>query len=190
MVADSASERRVADTLADDLKAAGHGTVPVVRSGTSRPGDIVIEVRPTKGSLGSEGYQLQAGRRLSVIGATETGAFTAHPHPPPTPRPGRPHATGRTHGRRTPAQERGVGVCACYIHISSALAGEPGARDGVPQAQPAAPGNQGEERRAPRGEHLGLLHQGRVARPRRPRRQVSRRDHPRDQLPGPPWTRG
>lgn len=31
LVADSKSERDVADTLADDLKAAGHGTVPVVR---------------------------------------------------------------------------------------------------------------------------------------------------------------
>ncbi|XUL86354.1 family 20 glycosylhydrolase [Streptomyces galilaeus] len=117
LVADSASERRVADTLADDLKTAGHGTVPVVRGGTSRPGDIVIEVRPTKGSLGPEGYQLQAGRRLSVIGATETGAFYGT----------RTLLQLLAQGDRIPAghtvdvpryKERGVGVCACYIHIS------------------------------------------------------------------------
>ena len=45
LVADSKSEREVAGTLADDLKAAGHGTVPVVRGGAARAGDIVIEVQ-------------------------------------------------------------------------------------------------------------------------------------------------
>ncbi|MFE7171621.1 family 20 glycosylhydrolase [Streptomyces sp. NPDC057616] len=116
LVAGSAAERRVADTLAGDLKAAGHGSVPVVRGG-ARNGDIVIDVRPTRSSLGAEGYELRAGTRLSVTGATETGAF---------------------HGTRTVLQllaqedripagrtvdvprykERGVGVCACYIHIT------------------------------------------------------------------------
>ncbi|RPF38208.1 family 20 glycosylhydrolase [Streptomyces sp. TLI_185] len=116
LVAGSPAERRVADTLADDLRAAGHGTVPVV-SGGARPGDIVIDVRPATTSLGAEGYELHAGRRLTVTGATEAGAF---------------------HGTRTVLQllaqgdlilagrtvdvprykERGVGVCACYIHIS------------------------------------------------------------------------
>ncbi|MFE2415697.1 family 20 glycosylhydrolase [Streptomyces hokutonensis] len=117
LVAGSASERRVADTLADDLKAAGHGTVPVVRGATSRPGDIVIEVRPKQGSLGAEGYQLQAGRRLSVTGATETGAFYGT----------RTLLQLLAQGDHIPAgrtvdvpryKERGVGVCACYIHIS------------------------------------------------------------------------
>ena len=117
LVAGSASERRVADTLADDLKAAGHGTVPVVRGGAARPGDIVIEVRPTQGSLGAEGYELQAGRRLSVTGATETGAFYGT----------RTLLQLLAQGDHIPAghtvdvpryKERGVGVCACYIHIS------------------------------------------------------------------------
>jgi hexosaminidase len=44
LVAGTPAERRVADTLADDLKAAGQGIVPVVRGG-ARSGDIVIEVR-------------------------------------------------------------------------------------------------------------------------------------------------
>ncbi|WP_405975364.1 family 20 glycosylhydrolase [Streptomyces sp. NBC_00988] len=117
LVADSRSEREVADTLADDLKAAGHGRVPVVRGGVTRPGDIVIEVRPTKASLGAEGYELQAGKRLSVTGATETGAFYGT----------RTLLQLLAQGDRIPAgrtvdvpryKERGVGVCACYIHIS------------------------------------------------------------------------
>ncbi|MEV6505119.1 family 20 glycosylhydrolase [Streptomyces sp. NPDC051642] len=117
LVADSKSEREVAGTLADDLKAAGHGTVPVVRGGVARPGDIVIEVRPGKGSLGTGGYELQAGKRLSVTGATETGAFYGT----------RTLLQLLAQGDHIPAghtvdvpryKERGVGVCACYIHIS------------------------------------------------------------------------
>jgi hexosaminidase len=117
LVADSRSEREVAETLADDLKAAGHGTVPVVRGGGARSGDIVIEVRPGKGSLGAEGYELQAGERLSVTGATETGAFYGT----------RTLLQLLAQGDRIPAgrtvdvpryKERGVGVCACYVHIS------------------------------------------------------------------------
>ncbi|MFF7170945.1 family 20 glycosylhydrolase [Streptomyces pseudovenezuelae] len=116
LVADGPAERRVADTLAGDLRAAGHGTVPVVRGG-ARTGDIVVDIRSSRTSLGAEGYELHAGSRLSITGATETGAF---------------------HGTRTLLQllaqddripagrtvdvprykERGVGVCACYIHIS------------------------------------------------------------------------
>ncbi|NUP40218.1 MAG: family 20 glycosylhydrolase, partial [Streptomyces sp.] len=103
-------------TLADDLRAAGHGTVPVV-SGGARTGDIVIAVRPATTSLGAEGYELRAGRRLSVTGATETGAFYGT----------RTILQLLAQGDRIPAgrtvdvpryRERGVGVCACYIHIS------------------------------------------------------------------------
>ncbi|NUQ96914.1 MAG: family 20 glycosylhydrolase [Streptomyces sp.] len=116
LVAGSPAGRRVADTLADDLRAAGHGTVPVV-SGGARTGDIVIDVRPATTSLGAEGYELRAGRRLSVTGATETGVFYGT----------RTVLQLLAHGDRIPAgrtvdvpryRERGVGVCACYIHIS------------------------------------------------------------------------
>ncbi|MFF4503194.1 family 20 glycosylhydrolase [Streptomyces sp. NPDC001401] len=116
LVADSPAERRVADTLADDLRAAGHGTVPVVRGG-ARTGDIVIDVQPATTSLGTEGYELHAGRRLSVTGATETGAFYGT----------RTVLQLLAQGDRIPAgrtvdvpryKERGVGVCACYIHIT------------------------------------------------------------------------
>ncbi|NUP21462.1 MAG: family 20 glycosylhydrolase [Streptomyces sp.] len=116
LVADSAAERRVADTLADDLRAAGHGTVPVVPRG-ARPGDIVIDVQPSRTSLGTEGYELRAGSRLSVTGATGTGAFYGT----------RTLLQLLAQGDRIPAgrtvdvprfKERGVGVCACYIHVS------------------------------------------------------------------------
>ncbi|WP_369174237.1 family 20 glycosylhydrolase [Streptomyces sp. R28] len=116
LVADSASERRIADTLADDLRDAGHGTAGVVRGGV-RPGDIVIDVQPSRTSLGAEGYELRAGKRLSVTAATETGAFYGT----------RTLLQLLAQSDRIPAgrtvdvpryQERGVGVCACYIHVS------------------------------------------------------------------------
>jgi hexosaminidase len=117
LVADTPAERHVADTLADDLKAAGHGSVPVVRGG-ARTGDIVIDVQASRASsLGAEGYELHAGPRLSVTGATETGAFYGT----------RTVLQLLAQGDRIPAgrtvdvpryKERGVGVCACYIHIS------------------------------------------------------------------------
>ncbi|MFI1356057.1 family 20 glycosylhydrolase [Streptomyces sp. NPDC020898] len=117
LVADTAPERRVADTLADDLREAGHGTVPVVGGG-ARTGDIVIDVRPGRAALGTEGYELRAGARLSVTGATETGAFYGT----------RTLLQLLAQGERIPAgrtvdvpryAERGVGVCACYVHIST-----------------------------------------------------------------------
>ncbi|KUL22610.1 family 20 glycosylhydrolase [Streptomyces regalis] len=116
LVADSASERRVADTLSDDLRDAGHGTPAVVRDG-ARPGDIVIDLQPARTSLGAEGYELRAGKRLSVTAATETGAFYGT----------RTLLQLLAQSDRVPAgrtvdvpryKERGVGVCACYIHVS------------------------------------------------------------------------
>ncbi|WP_425472293.1 family 20 glycosylhydrolase [Streptomyces cyaneus] len=116
LVADSASERRVADTLADDLRDAGHGTAAVVRGG-ARAGDIVIDVQPSRTSLGAEGYELSAGKRLSVTAATESGAFYGT----------RTLLQLLAQSDRIPAgrtvdvpryKERGVGVCACYIHVS------------------------------------------------------------------------
>jgi len=122
LVADGKAERRVADTLADDLRAAGHGSVPVVGGG-ARTGDIVVDVAPKrvalgKAGLGEEGYELRAGKRLSVTGATETGAFYGT----------RTVLQLLAQGDRLPAgrtvdvpqyEERGVGVCACYIHITT-----------------------------------------------------------------------
>ncbi|NUO44876.1 MAG: family 20 glycosylhydrolase [Streptomyces sp.] len=116
LVADAPAEARVAGTLADDLRAAGRGSVPVV-GGTARGGDIVVDIQPARKSLGAEGYELSAGKRLSVTGATETGAFYGT----------RTLLQLLAQGDRVPAgrtvdvpryKERGVGVCACYIHVS------------------------------------------------------------------------
>ncbi|WP_280890113.1 family 20 glycosylhydrolase [Streptomyces sp. LBL] len=116
LVAGGPAERRVADTLADDLRAAGHGRPPVVPGG-ARAGDIVIDVEASRASLGTEGYELHAAGRLSVTGATETGAFYGT----------RTLLQLLAQGDRIPAgrtvdvpryKERGVGVCACYVHIS------------------------------------------------------------------------
>ncbi|MFE6617608.1 family 20 glycosylhydrolase [Streptomyces sp. NPDC057740] len=116
LVADGAGERRVADTLAGDLRDAGHGTPAVVHSG-ARPGDIVIDVRPSRTTLGADGYELRAGDRLSITAATGTGAFYGT----------RTLLQLLAQGDRVPAgrtvdvpryKERGVGVCACYIHVS------------------------------------------------------------------------
>nr|WSZ12990.1 family 20 glycosylhydrolase [Streptomyces canus] len=116
LVADDPAERRVADTLAADLRAAGHGSLPVVH-GTAGTGDIVVDVTPSRSSLGAEGYELHAGTSLSITGATETGAFYGT----------RTLLQLLAQGDRIPAgrtvdvpryKERGVGVCACYIHVS------------------------------------------------------------------------
>ncbi|MFE7031975.1 family 20 glycosylhydrolase [Streptomyces sp. NPDC057621] len=117
LVAGGEVERRVADTLADDLRAAGRGTVPVVGGG-ARTGDIVVDVVPGKAVLGDEGYELRVGKRLSVTAATETGAFYGT----------RTVLQLLAQGDRLPAgrtvdvpryEERGVGVCACYVHITA-----------------------------------------------------------------------
>lgn len=117
IVAGDQAARTVATTLADDLRSAGHGTVPVVSDG-ARTGDIVIDVAPSRKPLGTEGYELRAGKRLSVTGATGTGAFYGT----------RTVLQLLAQGDRVPAgrtvdvpeyKERGVGVCACYIHIST-----------------------------------------------------------------------
>ncbi|WP_405777348.1 family 20 glycosylhydrolase [Streptomyces sp. NBC_00859] len=86
--------------------------------GGARNGDVVLAEQPSlKARLGNEGYRISVGERVTVTAATSTGVF---------------------HGTRTVLQllnddsraargsatdipayrERGVGVCACYIHVS------------------------------------------------------------------------
>lgn len=118
IVALDQESREVADTLADDLRAAGRGAVPVVRDVAPRAGDIVVDIDPTAARLGAEGYELRAGSRLFLTGRTDTGAFYGT----------RTLLQLLAQGDRVPAgrtvdvpeyKERGVGVCACYIHIST-----------------------------------------------------------------------
>ncbi|MFF4117257.1 glycoside hydrolase family 20 zincin-like fold domain-containing protein [Streptomyces sp. NPDC001714] len=75
LVASDAAGRRVADTLADDLRAAGHGVVPVATGAASRPGDVVIDVRPSaRSTLGTEGHELAPPVRARRWRARITGA--------------------------------------------------------------------------------------------------------------------
>ncbi|WP_306336626.1 family 20 glycosylhydrolase [Streptomyces sp. KL118A] len=117
LVARDPVSRRVAATLADDLKDAGRGRLPVTR-GAARDGDVVIDVDRTRKPLGSEGYELRAGERLEITGAREAGAFYGT----------RTLLQLLARSDRVPAgrtvdvpryKERGVGVCACYINIST-----------------------------------------------------------------------
>ncbi|MET9493653.1 family 20 glycosylhydrolase [Streptomyces sp. NPDC006552] len=117
IVARDAAARRVARTLADDLRAAGKGTVPVT-SGAARAGDIVLAVDARDRKLGAEGYELRAAERLEITGAAGAGAFYGT----------RTLLQLLAQSERIPAgrtvdvpryKERGVGVCACYVHIST-----------------------------------------------------------------------
>ncbi|MGJ5895401.1 glycosyl hydrolase family 20 [Streptomyces sp. V2] len=116
LIAGTPAEHRVATVLADDLRDAGHGTVPVT-DGTPHAGDVVIDVDPARTALGAEGYELRSGDTLAVTGATETGAFYGTRTVLQLLAQGERLPGGRTVD--TPRYpQRGVGVCACYIHVS------------------------------------------------------------------------
>ncbi|GAA1351859.1 family 20 glycosylhydrolase [Streptomyces beijiangensis] len=93
------------------------GHHPVTR-GRARAGDVVLRQDPSlKGELGAEGYRISVGDRLTVTAATSTGVFygtrTVLQLLNDDGRAARGSATD------VPAyRERGVGVCACYIHVS------------------------------------------------------------------------
>lgn len=117
LVAHGAAAQRVATTLAEDIGATGKRTPPVVDGG-ARTGDIVIGVDSARTRLGAEGYELRSGTRLLITGASETGAFYGT----------RTLLQLLAQGNLVPAgrtvdvpryKERGVGVCACYIHITT-----------------------------------------------------------------------
>lgn len=116
IVLDGVREQR---TAADAARFAGElsGGAPVSR-GRARAGDIVLRQDASlKGTLGAEGYRLDVGDRITVTAATSTGVFygsrTVLQLLNNDGRAARGSATD------VPAyRERGVGVCACYIHVS------------------------------------------------------------------------
>ncbi|MER5616793.1 family 20 glycosylhydrolase [Streptomyces sp. NPDC002215] len=109
-------------TTADARRFAGElatGRAPVSRGvAAARTGDVVLRQDPSlKGSLGTEGYRLDVGDRITVTAATSTGVFygsrTVLQLLNDDGRAARGSATD------VPAyRERGVGVCACYINVS------------------------------------------------------------------------
>ncbi|WP_392672451.1 family 20 glycosylhydrolase [Streptomyces sp. LN785] len=108
-------------TAADAGRFAGElaGKASVSRSRAARSGDIVLRQDPSlKGELGAEGYRLDIGDRLTVTAASSTGVFygsrTVLQLLNDDGRAARGSATD------VPAyRERGVGVCACYINVST-----------------------------------------------------------------------
>ncbi|MFD4261605.1 family 20 glycosylhydrolase [Streptomyces sp. NPDC058534] len=96
------------------------GSAPAVVSarGDGRPGDIVLRQDTSrKQGLGAEGYRLESGDRLTVTGATSTGVFYGTRTILQLLREGRTAPAGTT--TDVPEyRERGVGVCACYTHVS------------------------------------------------------------------------
>ncbi|MGW1342613.1 family 20 glycosylhydrolase [Kribbella sp. NPDC002412] len=108
-----------AATFAADAKELTGRLLPVVRSTSAgRAGDLLVRLDPARADLGAEGYELTVGRTASITAKTDAGAF---------------------YGTRTVLQllkaktipaghvvdvpeyaERGVGVCACLINVSTA----------------------------------------------------------------------
>ncbi|MDI3406480.1 family 20 glycosylhydrolase [Streptomyces cavernicola] len=103
----------VAD-LADEL-----GRTLPVRTTTVAPkeGDIVLDVDPDRAELGREGYELGVGSAISVTGRTGDGAFLGTRTALQLLRSGNAVPAGEAVDVPKYA-ERGVGVCACYIHVS------------------------------------------------------------------------
>ncbi|MEV6282300.1 family 20 glycosylhydrolase [Kribbella sp. NPDC051770] len=104
------SARGEAETFAEDVR------LPVV-GGRAKTGDIVLAVDSKRTELGAEGYELSVGKTISVTAKTNAGVFYGTRTILQMLKNGKVPA-----GRVTdiPAYaERGVGVCACLINIST-----------------------------------------------------------------------
>ncbi|GHH81268.1 hypothetical protein GCM10018793_38200 [Streptomyces sulfonofaciens] len=108
-----------AGVLADDLAGASGLRLPVATGARHRPGDVVLRLDPSRKDLGTEGYALDVSDGVRVTAATETGVYYGT----------RTLVQMLDGGRSLPRgsavdvpryAERGVDVCACYIHVSLA----------------------------------------------------------------------
>ncbi|MGV9291374.1 family 20 glycosylhydrolase [Streptomyces sp. NPDC003719] len=104
--------------FAGELREVTGRTPQVVRARSAEPGDIVLSQDASRrGELGTEGYRLGSGGRLTVTGATSTGVFYGTRTVLQMLREDGTAPAGTT--TDVPEyRERGVGVCACYIHVS------------------------------------------------------------------------
>jgi len=117
LVRDSALTADAA-TFAADLASVIGRTLPV-RTTTvgAKSGDIVLDLDATRDDLGAEGYALDVGQAIEVTGGTDDGAFLGTRTVLQLLRAGQAVPAGEA--VEVPAYaERGVGVCACYIHVS------------------------------------------------------------------------
>ncbi|MEU1799879.1 glycoside hydrolase family 20 protein [Streptomyces sp. NPDC019937] len=117
VVARTAELRGDASTFADDVADATGLRLSVVTGGGGAAGDVVLGVDASRKDLGAEGYELIVGDTVRITGATAAGAFLGTRTVLQMLGGGRELPHGRTVDVPRYA-ERGVGVCACYIHVS------------------------------------------------------------------------
>ncbi|MEI8408250.1 MULTISPECIES: family 20 glycosylhydrolase [unclassified Kribbella] len=108
-----------AATFATDARESTGRQLPVIRSTASgRAGDVVMRLDPARADLGAEGYELTVGKTMAITAKTDAGAFY-----------GTRTVLQLLKGTTIPAgrvvdvpayAERGVGVCACLINVSTA----------------------------------------------------------------------
>lgn len=109
-----------AATFTDDLVRETGERVPVVHStAAAKAGDIVLRLDGSRSELGAQGYALEVGDTIDVVAATDTGAFYGTRTVLQLLRGGTRVPAGRTVDVPQYA-ERGVGVCACIINVSTA----------------------------------------------------------------------
>lgn len=117
VVARTPELRGDASTFADDVADATGLRLPVVTGGDGAAGDVVLGVDASRKELGAEGYELVVGDTVRITGATAAGAFLGTRTVLQMLADGRELPHGSTVDVPRYA-ERGVGVCACYIHVS------------------------------------------------------------------------
>lgn len=107
-----------ARTFADDAAALVGRRLPVgVRAGFGAAGDIVLRLDHNRTDLGAEGYALSVGSTVTVTARTDAGAFYGTRTILQMLRAGRTLPAGSVTDIPRYA-ERGVGICACIVHIS------------------------------------------------------------------------
>ncbi|MGI8418222.1 MAG: beta-N-acetylhexosaminidase, partial [Nakamurella sp.] len=118
---DRASLATLRSTFAPEL-ASTSGRQVVVTPGTNgaRSGDIVAVVDPARHDLGAEGYDLDIGDSVRLTAGTDAGLFYGTRTLLQLAHQGASFPQGEALDVPRYA-ERGVGVCACYIHFSMAF---------------------------------------------------------------------
>ncbi|GAB2598797.1 family 20 glycosylhydrolase [Kribbella endophytica] len=111
------SARTEATTFVEDAREVVGQRLPVV-GGKAKTGDIVLAVDSRRTELGAEGYELSVGKTIAITAKTDAGVFY-----------GTRTVLQLLKGKSVPAgrvvdvpayAERGVGVCACLINVSTA----------------------------------------------------------------------
>ncbi|MGC4941013.1 family 20 glycosylhydrolase [Kribbella sp. DT2] len=109
--------RGEAATFTEDAREVVGRRLPIT-GGRAKAGDIVLVVDPQRAELGAEGYELSVGKTIAVTAKTDAGVFY-----------GTRTVLQMLRGGKVPAghvvdvpayAERGVGVCACLINVSTA----------------------------------------------------------------------